>query len=216
MRAASKVSMLRIMGRREDNQRAKRERIIAAAKALFSKQGHDATTTRQIAKRARVAHGTLFLYAKTRADVVALVFESEIGAALREAEASAPEGGELTELCMHFYGAFFDVYRRDPPLARVLVKELPWLEGNTREGMRALTFELLGAVASRVCAHQAAGRVRDDVDPFMFAAATFSLYFGALTAWLSGDLGDPAGEAHDAARLLLRQSLVLLDKGASP
>ena len=210
------------MGKREDNQRLKRERIVAAAKALFSKRGYDATTTRAIAKRAHVAHGTLFLYAKTRADVVGLVFESEIGTALSRALATAPSSTSsssvsVTDLCMHLYGAFIDVYGRDAALARVLVKELPWLEGRMKETMRTLTFECLGAIATAVVARQAEGRMRDDVIAAAFAASTFSLYYGALTAWLSAELGSPSAvESKSAALALLTEGLGLLEKGACP
>ncbi len=217
------------MGRREESQKLKRERIVAAAKALFSKHGHEATTTRAIARRARIAHGTLFLYARTKADVVLLVFESEIGEAVSRALTSLPlhttttattttavtavTATALTDFCLHFYGAFVGVYARDPSLARVLVKELPWLEGPSRAAMMSLTFDVLGAIAARVQAAKDTGFVDDDVDPLLFSQASFSLYMGALTAWLGGELGDPAGEGRTTALALLRAGHVLLEKG---
>lgn len=210
------------MGRREDNQKLKRERIVAAAKALFSKHGHEATTTRAIARRARIAHGTLFLYAKTKADVVQMVFESEIGAALREAQATAPatcaDGSTstttttLAAYCLHFYGAFIGVYAKDPALA----KELPWLEGPSRASMMALTWDLLGAIAQRVQAGKDDGSVGVDVDPMIVAQASFALYMGALTAWLGGEVGDPAGEGRTTSLALLEAGLHLLEKGTRP
>ena len=53
-------------GLRESNKQEKLERITRAARILFTQKGFDGTTTREIAHRARVGAGTLFLYAKDR------------------------------------------------------------------------------------------------------------------------------------------------------
>jgi AcrR family transcriptional regulator len=56
--------------RRERNKRDKLARIVAAARALFQTQGYDKTTTQQIARAAEIASGTLFLYAKSKEDLL--------------------------------------------------------------------------------------------------------------------------------------------------
>lgn len=204
------------MGRREENQQQKRARIVAAAKALFSKHGYEETTTRAIARRARIAHGTLFLYAKTREDVVALVFHSEIDDAVKNALATVPmlpPSTSFTDFCLHFYGAFIAVYARDPGLARVLVKELPWLSGPSRAAMMDVTRDVLAAVAARVAVGVSDEEFRGDVDAFAVTTASFSLYFGALIAWLSGEVGDPASDGRTTALALLREGLALLERG---
>ncbi|NJD19024.1 MAG: helix-turn-helix transcriptional regulator [Gemmatimonadetes bacterium] len=50
------------LGRRERKKRETRERISAAAFALFVERGYDATTVEAIAERADVAKGTVFNY----------------------------------------------------------------------------------------------------------------------------------------------------------
>ncbi len=201
------------MGRREENQQQKRERIIAAAKALFSKHGHEGVSTRDIAKRARIAHGTLFLYVKTRADVIAMVWHAEMDAAVTTSKATVPSHLSFVDHCLFFYGAFIDVYARDPALAKVLAKELPWLEGPSRGEMMAVTYDALAAIAARVVVDRDAGVVRGDVDPMVCAQASFSLYMGALFAWLSGEVGDVHSDGRTTALALLREGLILLEKG---
>ena len=66
-----------VTGRREWNKQQKRDRIVAAARALFYEQGYKKTTTQQIARAAHVASGTLFLYAKAKEDLLLLVFYEE-------------------------------------------------------------------------------------------------------------------------------------------
>lgn len=60
-------------GRRERNKQAKLERITQAASELFARHGVDEVTTQQIAEAADVGAGTLFLYAKTKGELLLLV-----------------------------------------------------------------------------------------------------------------------------------------------
>ncbi|MEV0635927.1 TetR/AcrR family transcriptional regulator [Streptomyces sp. NPDC050619] len=60
-------------GRRERAKKDKRERIMTAARELFAEHGVSGVTTQQIAERADVAIGTLYLYASTKAELLIMV-----------------------------------------------------------------------------------------------------------------------------------------------
>lgn len=82
-------------GRRERNKAEKLARITAAAADLFAARGIDEVTTAEIAERADVGAGTVFLYARSKGDLLLLVQNAlyeEALAAGREAAAEAPEG----------------------------------------------------------------------------------------------------------------------------
>src|SRR5690242_10870621 len=64
-------------GRREQNKEQTKERILAAALELFSRQGLEATTTKQISRKAGIAEGTLFNYFKTKEDLALFFFQKE-------------------------------------------------------------------------------------------------------------------------------------------
>ncbi|MBF4550963.1 TetR/AcrR family transcriptional regulator [Pseudoclavibacter sp. VKM Ac-2888] len=82
---------VRPMGRRERNKLDKLERITAAAGELFAKRGVDDVTTQEIADRADIGTGTLFLYAKTKGELLLLVQNSMYEAALEEGRAAVAE-----------------------------------------------------------------------------------------------------------------------------
>jgi AcrR family transcriptional regulator len=63
----------RPVGRRERNKQDKLDRITAAASELFAVHGVDEVTTQQIADKADIGTGTLFLYAKTKGELLLLV-----------------------------------------------------------------------------------------------------------------------------------------------
>jgi AcrR family transcriptional regulator len=77
------------VGRRERNKQAKLERIMTAASELFAEYGVDEVTTQQIADKADIGTGTLFLYAKTKGELLLLVQNAQYAAALERGRAAA-------------------------------------------------------------------------------------------------------------------------------
>jgi AcrR family transcriptional regulator len=73
----SALNKRRAAGHRERTKAKTRERILEAALALFQKKGFDATTTKAIARKARVAEGTIFNYFTTKEDIALYFFEKE-------------------------------------------------------------------------------------------------------------------------------------------
>ncbi|MGG7306025.1 TetR/AcrR family transcriptional regulator [Curtobacterium sp. AB451] len=75
------------VGRRERNKQEKLARITAAASDLFDRMGVDEVTTQQIADAADIGTGTLFLYARSKAELLLLVqnahYEDAIATGLR-------------------------------------------------------------------------------------------------------------------------------------
>jgi AcrR family transcriptional regulator len=65
-------------GKRAENKERTRQAILRAALELFSRRGFHATTTRQIARRARIAEGTLFNYFRTKEDLALFFFEQTL------------------------------------------------------------------------------------------------------------------------------------------
>lgn len=76
-------------GRRERNKQLKLERITAAARELFAEHGVDDVTTQQIAERADIGAGTLFLYARSKGELLLLVQNAAYAAALERGTQAA-------------------------------------------------------------------------------------------------------------------------------
>ncbi len=77
------------LGRRERNKQQKLERIIAAASELFAENGVEDVTTQQIAQKADIGTGTLFLYAKTKGELLLLAQNAHYAEALDRGRADA-------------------------------------------------------------------------------------------------------------------------------
>lgn len=77
------------LGRRERNKQQKLDRITAAASELFAEYGVEDVTTQQIADKADIGTGTLFLYAKTKGELLLLVQNARYAEALERGRADA-------------------------------------------------------------------------------------------------------------------------------
>ncbi|MEU7144258.1 helix-turn-helix domain-containing protein [Nocardia sp. NPDC046473] len=76
-------------GRRMRNKQDKQSRIFEAAAALFAERGFDSVTTQEISERADVAAGTLFRYAASKGELLLMVYNAELRAALEQGERAA-------------------------------------------------------------------------------------------------------------------------------
>ncbi|NMM88377.1 TetR family transcriptional regulator [Rhodococcus sp. SRB_17] len=92
-------------GRRERNKQQKLDRITAAARELFVEHGVDEVTTQQIADKADVGTGTLFLYVKTKGELLLLVQNSAYTEALAR-------GREAAEIVPDALGAIMAIVRQ--------------------------------------------------------------------------------------------------------
>src|SRR5581483_4992689 len=138
----------------------KRERLRAAAWHLFSTVGYEATTTRAIAERAGVASGTLFLYARDKQDLLFLVFEERLRAAVDDAFRTLPHGVSLTAQLLHIFRRMFEMYGENGQVSRQFVKELPGAEGPNADRVNALTVTFFQKVGSLVERAQERGEIK--------------------------------------------------------
>src|SRR3954469_2506916 len=133
-------------GKREQKKRDKEARIRAAALALFREKGYAAATTREVAERAGIATGTLFLYVKSKEELVDFVFTGEIAAVVEEAFRTLPRKGDVLERLLHLFGALYDYYGADLAMARVLIAGVIMPPAGARS--TPLTFQFLDRVGA--------------------------------------------------------------------
>jgi AcrR family transcriptional regulator len=196
-------------GLRERNKAAKRARIEHAARTLFARKGFEGATAREIAARAGVGLGTLFLYARDKRELLWRVFEEEARRRFAEARAAAPDAG-LVDALMALFGRFLDFYARDPGLAAALLREF-FFRPYEPERLGALTREYGAHVAQLVARARERGELRADVPVAVAASALFAHYAHWVQAWLGAGL-----VSREEAERRLRDALRLQIEGLRP
>lgn len=112
------------LGRRERNKQAKLERITAAASKLFAEYGVDEVTTQQIADAADIGTGTLFLYAKTKGELLLLVQNIHYAAALERGRAAAADAGTALDGVLALMAEVVDCNRVQVENGRTYLREM--------------------------------------------------------------------------------------------
>ncbi|MFC5788928.1 TetR family transcriptional regulator [Agromyces tardus] len=137
------------VGRRERNKQAKLERITAAARELFAEHGVDEVTTQQIAEKADIGTGTLFLYAKTKGELLLLVQNSGYVDALEEGRAAAQSIPDALDAVMAIIRPIVECNRIQVDNGRTYLRELVFgdpEEPHHRDAL-ALTVQTEEAIA---------------------------------------------------------------------
>ena len=112
------------VGRRERNKQEKLDRITAAARELFSVHGVDEVTTQQIADKADIGTGTLFLYAKTKGELLLLVQNSSYVDALERGRAAAGTTPDVLDAVMAIVRPVVECNRTQIDNGRTYLREM--------------------------------------------------------------------------------------------
>ena len=181
------------MSRRQRRKEATLRRIEAASWGLFTSRGYEATSTRQIAREADIAAGTLFNYFPEKRTLLIHLMQQRLDAAMRRALGEIAPSTLERELNALF-DALNDCYAEERRLSRVFVKELLFTDGAKRAESAAWTFGLVRTIAALVERAQERGELDASVDSMEAAQQIFSAHYFGLVTWLGGTI--PSRSAH--------------------
>ncbi len=136
------------MGRRERNKQQKLERITAAASTLFAERGIDEVTTQQIADAADIGTGTLFLYAKTKGELLLLVQNANYAAALDRGHAAAPAASTAVDAVMAYLCPIIECNRTQVENGRTYLREMVF--GDPAEPYHAAALEIVARTEASI------------------------------------------------------------------
>ncbi|MDI9948876.1 MULTISPECIES: TetR/AcrR family transcriptional regulator [Rhodococcus] len=144
----------RSVGRRERNKQQKLDRITAAARELFTEHGVDEVTTQQIADKADIGTGTLFLYAKTKSELLLLVQNSSYADALTRGRVAAESTTDVLEAVIAIVRPVVECNRTQIDNGRTYLREIVFGDPEEPHHRDALdltvqTEEAIAAVLNR-------------------------------------------------------------------
>ena len=112
------------VGRRERNKQQKLDRITAAASELLAEHGIEDVTTQQIADKADIGTGTLFLYAKTKGELLLLVQNAHYAEALEQGRADAETTPDLLDAVLAIVRPIVECNRVQVDNGRTYLREM--------------------------------------------------------------------------------------------
>lgn len=130
------------LGRRERNKQEKLDRITAAARELFTQYGVDEVTTQQVAEKADVGSGTLFLYAKTKAELLLLVHNVKYAQALAAGVKAAASEKAVLDAVMAIIRPIIECNRVQIENGRTYLKEIVFGDPSEPHHAEALSLTM--------------------------------------------------------------------------
>jgi TetR/AcrR family transcriptional regulator, fatty acid metabolism regulator protein len=184
---------------------AKPQQIVDAAIRVFARNGYYNSRVSDIAREAGVASGTIYLYFRTKDEILVTLFREKMAqwVALVRREIATERGAEAK--IRKLVALHFAVLEGDPDLAEVVQVELrqghKFFRGASAHEVSAY-FDLIGSTLHEGIA---AGQIRADL-PVKIAT---KMLFGAMdqmaTSWVLGKRGYRLTETAEAvASIFLR------------
>ena len=180
------------IGLRERNKIEKLQRITAAARDLFIEKGFDDTTTREIARRAHVGLGTLFLYATDKRDLLFLICTEELEALTDRAFGRVPPDAKLIDQLIDIFGHYYRYFAAQPGLAKYILRELTFfVSGVQGQRFQENRHRVISLLVDHIARAKARGLVRQSSDPEIAGWVIFAVYQAEIREWLLDDVPDP-------------------------
>src|SRR5256885_16261809 len=179
-------------GDRGDRSGDKRERILAAAERIFARHGFFAARVSEIAKDAGVADGTIYLYFKSKDDLLISLFETrmrQVNERLRQAIADRSPAEQLRA----FIHCYLQLVSEEPTVAEVLTIELRQSSKFMKEYDNPQFADFLRMLGGIVAAAQDKGQLDSAVPAHVAARMIFGVLDELALAWVLSRTTLPGG-----------------------
>ena len=178
----------------------KRDRILKAAVKVFARAGFHATRVSEVAKAAGVADGTIYLYFKSKEELLVSLFEDRVEKLLAFMREELPKQPNAPARLRAVIDMQLGLLEGERELAEVITVILRQSTRLMKEFAAPRFTAYLDAIARIVSEGQASGDFRKDVSPHVAARAVFGALDGVTMTWALGK-ADPGGLSRAATQI---------------
>lgn len=154
----------------------KHARIITAATKVFAKKGFFNARISDIAKEAKVADGTIYLYFNNKYDILISVFDEEVGKLIEQVKNALSAETDPARMLEIFAAMHLTAMKKNKNFAEVIQVELRQTHKIVKDYRNSTFTEYVDIVADIIRTGQQQNVFRKDVVPDLAKRA----FFGAL------------------------------------
>ena len=143
----------------------KHEKIIRAAVKVFAKKGFFSARISDIAKAAKVADGTIYLYFNNKFDILISVFDEEIGKFISQTKKLVDQEENPQKKMEVFALKHLSMAKENKSLAEIIQMELRQSHKLIKEYRKTIFSEYVDIISNIIRQGQAKGVFREDVKP---------------------------------------------------
>ena len=173
----------------------KRERILDAAERIFAQNGFYNARVAEIARSAGVADGTIYLYFKSKDDLLISLFESRMERVNGQLHTAAAAASRPSEKLLAIIRTYLQMVHDFPQVAEVLTVELRQSSKFMKEYSNPRFGEFLKLFAQIIAEGQESGELGRGIPAPHAARMLFGIIDELALAWLLG-----RGENFDIVR----------------
>ena len=173
---------------------------------VFASKGFHQATVRDIAKRARVADGTIYLYFKNKDDILISLFEERFDHLISTLRAELPGLPDPLSRLRHMVELQLGTMEKHRDLAEVVTVNLRQSTRFLKQYAAPRFMQYLEIMAGVIADGQRDGSLRGDVNPLIVARMIFGSIDGLALTWAlgSGTMGELSKAALQMTDVLVR------------
>jgi TetR/AcrR family transcriptional regulator, fatty acid metabolism regulator protein len=164
----------------------KRARILEAAMRVFASKGFFGAKVSDIAEDAGVADGTIYLYFKSKDDILISLFETQMERVNAELTRAVGQADGPVDKLRRFVRTYMDLVAQNRHAAEVVTIELRQSAKFMKEYKNPRFADLLKLLAGVIEDGQTQGKLRADVPPPVAARALFGTLDELALMWVTG------------------------------
>ena len=185
----------------------KPQQIIDAAIRVFASKGFYNSRVSDIAKEAGIAAGTIYLYFKTKDEILVTLFREKMAAFVEALRRAMKEEPDPVSKLRRLVALHFEMLERAPDLAEVVQVELRQGHKFFRGASAHEISSYFALIASVLEEGVAAGQFRADLPVKVATKGLFGAMDQMATSWVLGRRGYRLSEAAPAVADLFLEGL---------
>lgn len=162
----------------------KRQKIMDAAVEMFAEQGFYNSTVADVARKADVADGTIYLYFKNKDDLLISIFEHSMEMFIDTVREELKNVENPREKIKKFIALHLKLVQKNQNLAQVIQIELRQSSKFMKEYANEKFFEYLNLIQGVIEEGKERGVFRDNADPVILKRAIFGAVDEMALEWV--------------------------------
>jgi TetR/AcrR family transcriptional regulator, fatty acid metabolism regulator protein len=187
----------------------KPQQIIDAAVRVFARTGYYNSRVSDIAREAGIASGTIYLYFKTKDDILVTLFREKMAAWVASVRRDIAAEADPVAKLRRLVALHFSVLEANPDLAEVVQVELrqghKFFRGASAHEVSAY-FALIGGILEEGIA---SGQIRPDVPVKLATKMLFGAMDQVATSWVLGKRAYRLSDAAEAVAAIFLRGVVV-------
>lgn len=191
------------------------EEIIDAAVKVIAKHGYHQSQVAKIAREAKVADGTIYLYFENKNDILISLFQEKLGAFVDKVAKELANIDSADQQLYHLIRLHFTYLEQDPELAIVTQLELRQLQPDLRQEIGKMLRKYLRLIDQVIEQGIHTGLFRADLDVRITRKMVFGTLDETVTSWVMDQRKYGLTEMVDQIHQLFVQGISSTQKGGN-